>query len=275
MNNRGVSMENWRKAIEDVITPTTGRWGMAVAHLGTDRELAWNRDDQFPAASLIKVPIMYEIMRQAAEGNLSLEERLTATDRDKTGGAGILKELNDGLSLTIRELVTLMIIISDNTATNMLIDFIGMDAVNRTMNGLGLSSTVLRRRMMDDAAARTGRENLTSAADMAHLLQVLYVGRKLPLEYHDLMLDILKRQQVRDKLPFYLPEETVVAHKTGTLAGVEHDAGILYLPGGDYLAVVLMADLAYNQEGIMTIAHVGRIIYELARQDKNLTARED
>lgn len=268
-------MEIWRKAIEDVITPTAGRWGMVVAHLGTNREVAWNQDEQFPAASLIKVPIMYEIMRQAAEGNLCLAERLTAKDRDKTDGAGILKELNDGLSLTIRELVTLMIIISDNTATNMLIDFIGMDAVNRTMNDLGLSSTVLRRMMMDDAAARAGRENLTSAADMTNLFRVLYMGRKLPLEYHDMMLDILKRQQVRDKLPFYLPEEMVVAHKTGTLAGVEHDAGILYLPDGDYLAVVLMAGLATNQEGILTIAHAGRIIYELVRQDKNLTARRD
>jgi beta-lactamase class A len=187
------------------------------------------------------------------------------TKKVQTGGAGILKELRSGITMTVRELVTLMIILSDNTATNMLIDLIGMDAVNKTMTGLGLKSTVLRRRMMDFAAAQTGQENTTSAADLTLLFTVINDSLGLPPAYGALMLDILTRQQVQDKLPFYLPPETVLAHKTGTLAGVEHDGGILFVPGGPYIICILTADLVTNVQGLQLVANIGKTIYEHLR----------
>lgn len=255
-------MENLRIKIENVLALYTGRWGIVFINQSTGERLEINQDMVFPAASMIKVPIMFEIMRRAAEGGLSLDDTLKVTDEYKTGGAGILQELRSGLTMTVRELVTLMIVLSDNTATNMLIDLVGMEAVNQTMVGLGLKSTVLRRRMMDFDAARAGLENETCAADLACLFEHIYSVSSLPRENGAMMLDILKRQQIRDKLPFYLPCETVLAHKTGTLSGVEHDAGILLLPGSSYIVCVLTADLAANYQGIQLVASIGNAVYK-------------
>jgi beta-lactamase class A len=255
-------MEELHRKIEDILADYTGRWGMVIMNQATGDRLELNPQMEFPAASMIKVPIMYEIMRQVVAGRLSLDESLIVTNKLQTGGAGILKELRSGITMTVRELVTLMIILSDNTATNMLIDLAGMDAVNKTMTDLGLKSTVLRRRMMDFAAAQAGHENITSAGDLALLFAAIYDSRGLPPAYGALMLDILTRQQIQDKLPFYLPQEITLAHKTGTLPGVEHDGGILFLPGGPYIICILTADLVTNVQGLQLVANIGKTIYE-------------
>jgi beta-lactamase class A len=256
------TMDKLQRKIEEILAGYTGRWGIVIVNQSTGAKWELNPAMTFPAASMIKVPIMYELMRQAAAGKLSLDESLIVTNAVRVGGAGILKELRPDISMTIRELVTLMIILSDNTATNMLIDLVGMNAVNATMTVLGLRSTVLRRRMMDFEAARAGQENKTCAADLARLFALIQQDGILPQTYSSLMLDILTRQQVRDKLPFYLPEETVIANKTGTLPGVEHDAGILFLPGGPYLICVLTAGLAANYQGLQLVAQIGKAVYE-------------
>lgn len=255
-------MEDLRKKIEQVLLGYTGRWGIVVRNHATGQNLELNSHMVFPSASMIKIPIMYEIMRQAAAGLLNLDEPLIVKDEFRTGGAGILKELRPGISMTIRELVTLMIIVSDNIATNMLIQLLSMDQINSTMKDLGLQSTVLRRKMMDFAAARTGKENETSATDLTLLFAAIYDHVGLPPNYGALMLDILKRQQIKDKLPFYWPEETMIAHKTGTLPEVEHDGGILFLPGGPYIICILTADLAANVQGLQMVANLGKVIYE-------------
>jgi beta-lactamase class A len=256
-------MKELRRKIEDILTAYSGRWGIVIINQSTGDRLELNPGIVFPAASMIKVPIMYEIMRQAAAGIISLDQSLVVTSSIRTDGAGILKELRPDITMTIRELVTLMIILSDNTATNMLIDLVGMDTINKTITDLGLRSTVLRRRMMDFDAARVGKENTTSAADLARIFAGIYTNSLgLPQEYGALMLDILTRQQIRDKLPFYLPEEIVIANKTGTLPGVEHDAGILFLPGAPYIISVLTGDLAANYQGIQLIACIGKAVYE-------------
>lgn len=255
-------MKNLRYKIESTLSLYPCRYSVIIKNLADGGKLELCPDTVFPAASMIKVPIMYEIMRQAASGKRSLDEMLMISDDVRVDGAGVLNELRPNLPLTVRELVTLMIVISDNTATNRLIDWIGMDAVNRTMSDLGLRSTVLKRRMMDFTAARAGNENLTCAADLERLFSFIADSRDLSPEYSRLMLDILSRQQVQDKLPFYWPEEIRLAHKTGTLPGVEHDAGILYLPGGPYFLCVMLGNLAANYQGLRLGAELGKVIYE-------------
>lgn len=255
-------MELLRQKIEDLLRDYTGRWGMVIVDQSTHQRLELNPSMIFPAASMIKVPIMYEIMRQAAAGLIDLEESLVVDGSARVGGAGILQELRPDITMTVRELVTLMIILSDNTATNLLINLIGMEAVNKTMLELGLQSTVLRRQMMDFEAAKRGLENETCATDLIILFDIIEKKLHLPKEYGELMLAILKRQQVRDKLPFYLPETTLIAHKTGTLDGAEHDGGILFLPQGSYLICILTADLQENYQGLQLVANLGKIIYD-------------
>jgi len=255
-------MEVLRQKIETLLASYTGRWGIVIINQSNGDKLEINPDMVFPSASMIKVPIMYEVMTQVAAGIIDLNASYVVRSDVCVGGAGILQELRPDITMTVRELVTLMIVLSDNTATNILIDLVGMGAVNATMTDLGLKSTVLRRQMMDFDAARAGKENDTSASDIALLFEIIESRLQLPREYSTLMLDILKRQQVRDKLPFYLPEETVLANKTGTLAGVEHDGGILFLPSGSYIISILTADLELNYQGLQLVASIGKMIYD-------------
>jgi beta-lactamase class A len=156
-----------------------------------------------------------------------------------------------------------MIVLSDNTATNMLIERFGMETINTTIKNLGLHATVLRRKMMDFASAKAGNENLTTAAEMAFLFKGLADNNLgLSPQYNELMLDILKRQQTKDKLPFYLPEDIVLANKTGTLPGAEHDGGILYITGGPYIISIFTDGLAANYEGLQLVAKLGKMIYD-------------
>ena len=261
-------MERLVRQIHELLGQYVGRWGIAIIDQRAGECFTLNQHMIFPAASVIKVPVMVTIFQQAASGMLALDERVTVTSESLAGGAGILKELQPGHSLTIFELVTLMIILSDNTATNLLINRVTMEAVNTAMTELGLQSTVLQRLMMDFAAAAAGKENYTSAADQARLFQAIagnVPGITLPGS--EAMLAILKRQQVRDKLPFYLPEDTVLAHKTGTLPGVEHDGGILYGSAGSCVVCVLTADLKANYEGLQLVAKIGKYVYDYLEEN--------
>lgn len=255
-------MNGLLEKINTTLAAYQGSWGLSLVNAANGNQLTINPDKPFAAASMIKVPIMWEIMQQASQGLLCLEERLTVKKESLVGGAGIIKELDTLRSFTIKELVTLMIILSDNTATNVLIERIGMAPVSQAMQKLGLQQTVLRRQMMDFAAAESGLENTTTAEDMVKLFIAIYQAKSISKPYADLMLDILSRQQVRDKLPFYLPEGIVIANKTGTLDLVEHDGGILFLPGGPYILCVLTAELAANYLGLQLVAELGKIIYE-------------
>lgn len=255
-------MKQLQTRLEAILAQSTGRFGLVIVKASTQETIAINPDAVFPSASMIKVPIMLEVMRRAASGNLSLDTLIPVTREVKVDG-GILQELRTGLPLTVRELVTLMIIVSDNTATNMLIELIGMEAVNDTMKHFGANSTLLRRKMMDFAAAKNGRENLTTAADMALLFEGLAKNSLgFATDYNKLMLDILKRQQIEDKLRFYLPAGIELAHKTGTLPGAEHDGGILYLPGGPYIISIFTDQLSSNQQGLRLVAKLGKCIYD-------------
>lgn len=255
-------MKLLRQRIEEITDKSPIRWGIVINRPATGQRLELNPSAVFPAASMIKVPIMYEVMRQAAAGILSLEDTVTVTRQAQAGGAGILAELRPGLALTVQELTTLMIVISDNTATNLLIDLAGMPAINTSLHNLGLHSTSLKRKMMDFPAARSGNENTTSAADMAALFGLIHAQACLPPHYCQLMLDILSRQQVRDKIPFYLPEEFRLAHKTGTLPGVEHDGGILFFPDDPCIVTILADNLDTNHQGLQLIAGIGKRIYD-------------
>jgi beta-lactamase class A len=155
-----------------------------------------------------------------------------------------------------------MIIISDNMATNILINLLGMDNVNSAIMNLGLPNTKLQRKMMDSQAAREGRENLITALDFANILELIYKGENVNKFFSDKMLDILKRQQVRGRLDLYLPEELVIAHKTGDLDNLEHDGGIVYLPNKEYIICVLTNKTESNKVGREIIGNISKMVYD-------------
>lgn len=258
-----------RETISSLIRQAPGRVGLVVRDLATGEELAWAPDELFPAASVIKVPVLVEALRQVVEGRLELDGRVPVRPEDRVGGTGILKELTSVSELSLRDLLTLMIVVSDNTAANVCIDRVGMQAVNQTMASLGLARTQLRRKMMDFEARQRGIDNWITAADAARLLELVATKAVLTAPMCDLAIDILSRQQVRDRLPRLLPAEVRVAHKTGELPGVRHDVGILFLPQGPVVVSALTADFSTpasqglsGGEGAELIARIGRIVYD-------------
>jgi len=164
------------------------------------------------------------------------------------------------------ELIELMIIESDNIATNLLIDLLGMEPINARIRSLGCSETILRRRMMDFAAAETGQENLTSARDVICLLSRLYNANCVSAKADAAMCSILGRQTDRCKIPLLLPSNTICQHKTGELPGAEHDAGIVRTSNGDYLIAIMSDDLPDPEHGRQVIAQLSRIIYDWHEQ---------
>lgn len=212
-------------------------------------------DDVFPAASLAKLPIAVELMRRADLGQFDMGERFDTASEPRVGGAGVLDFLDPSTQLTLRELCMLMLIVSDNTASNFILDLVGMGEVNETMSRLNLTHTKLARRFMDAAARASGRDNVTSAGDMLALLSLIR-GNALPGGRR--LREMLGAQQSFSELvEGWLPPTASLAHKDGTLDGVVHDAGILSGPGGVAMYCVLTAE---QQDVPAARSAVGRIV---------------
>lgn len=253
------------KEVFSLLAGLQGRAAVYLEDIEAGEVFTVNPERVFPAASTIKVLILAALYAAAEAGIFSLDEEVAIASGNRVSGSGVLCELSPSLKLTVRDLATLMIIQSDNTATNQLIDLVGMECVNGLGRALGLKHTVLQRKMMDFAAARAGRDNLTSAGDLGRLLRLLHQGRVVSPAASAAMLATLKRQQIRDKLPALLPETAVIAHKTGDLPGLEHDAGIFYLPGKTYVLVVLTDSLTKNADGVECIARISHAVYRALR----------
>ena len=232
----------------------------AVILKSPKKDFSFNGGELFPAASLIKLPILWELYRRFQLGESQPDEKAILRQRVKVDGCGILKELHDGLEVTLRDLATLMIVLSDNTATNMLIEKLGMDSINATCEKLGMKNTVLSRIMMDYEAAKRGRDNLTTPEDMALFFQRLLDGDELGEPFRKEMTDILLRQQCNNKIPASLPADTPFAHKTGEVPGAEHDCGILFPQDKPAVIIVMTKDLKDNAKGIEFHKELGRLI---------------
>ena len=262
-----------RTKIEGLVSAAPGRIGLVIKDLVTGDLLQWSADERFPSASLIKIPILVEALRQAQSDPLMLEERVPIYPETRAEGSGILKELPSVESASLLDLLTLMIIVSDNTATNLCIERLGMAAVNDTIATLGLKTTVLQRRMMDIAARDRGLDNFTSAADIAHILELLATGKFLTRERCAQAIGIMERQQLNDRIPRLLPPEVKVAHKTGALPGLCHDAGILQWESHEIIVAALTQGFPEPEAGLVDqaagilIARIGRMVYEAAAKN--------
>ena len=204
-----------------------GEVSVYAKDLITAEEWAYQPDIPLVAASVIKLPILMEAFRQTRDGLINMDEVFAIRPEQKMPGCGALTRLRDGLEVTLHDLCALMVILSDNTATNILIDRLRMDHINETIRLLGLKKTKLRRRLFDAEASARGIQNTITAREMGLLLEKLYGGSCVSPEADAEMLSILSEQQLNGKIPFFLPE-IKIAHKTGEDNGITHDVGILY-----------------------------------------------
>ena len=206
-----------------------GDTGVYVKNLVT--AASWARGEHTPvcAASVIKIPVMITVFRLAQEGKLSLQELHALEDWERLPSCGTLKAMHTGIEMTLLDLTKLMIIVSDNAATNILIRRVGMDAVNETLKAYGCRNSVLRRVLFDSEASKQGIQNDITAYDMGLLLEKLYRGEIVSAEASRAMIDILLDQRLNGKLPFFIASHGIeAAHKTGEDDGISHDVGILY-----------------------------------------------
>jgi beta-lactamase class A len=265
--------------LTEIATSHTGRLGVVARDLGSGHEVLLNADEVFPTASVIKLPLLVELMRQADHGTVSLKERVELREADLRGGSGILKVLEPGLAPTLRDVATLMIVLSDNTATNLIIDAVGgVEAVNRTMDQLGLSTIKLHNRVdfqvVGDDVRRLGE---SSPRDMCALVEGIARRTLISPQVSEGVEKVLAGQQYLDQVPRYmtvmpyaaefgLVPEVSVANKTGFFTGTRADAGIIrYRNGGGFAYAVFnheSADETFlpEAEGSVVAGLVGRAI---------------
>lgn len=227
------------RTIDSIIDEADGSWHVAVRRSG--RTLyAHDAESRVPAASTIKVAILLSALRSVAAGQARLDQpvRLPA---DRVGGSGVLRLVPGIDTVSLRDLLMLMIVVSDNTATNAAIELIGLEEVNATLAMAGADRTVLARLMMDTESVAAGRDNLTSAADQVLLVESLIeYGRLLPDSLTTLARTILREQQFGAGLPALLPAAQPVLHKTGELDGICHDVGAVELADGSELVLAVL-----------------------------------
>ncbi len=236
--------------------------GLIIKDLYTGWEIKINENKLFPSASMVKVPIMASYALASSRGKVDLSRSITLKNRNKALGSGILKDYAPGTQFNIDDLIEIMVTQSDNTAANMLIEYLGFDSLNNYFKQLGLNNTNLSRKMMDFRKRRAGIENFTSARDLAYLLEEIYNNKLVNRDFSQKCLTILKRQKIRDRIPAKLPLNTLVAHKTGLERGICHDAGIVFTPGGDFIVCVLTKhDYKFARPAKKFISNIARDVY--------------
>lgn len=242
----------FEKRIQDIASRVDGVVGYEIVDLTSNDRIAHLEKDTFPTASAIKLAIVYELFKQVEEQTIKLDETIVLDRRKAVGGTGVLVHMGTP-TLSIKDYATLMVTLSDNTATNVLIDRLGMDAIARRMQSLGLPGTKLRRRMMDTAAARRGDENVSTPAELSALLQKL---NTMPAA-----IELLKLPK-ENRLRRGLPDGVQAADKSGELDGVRVDAGIVFVKNRPYVFSVMTTFLKDESEGERAIVEMSRAAYE-------------
>ena len=244
------------RKLQAIVDSLDGVLGYAALDLTTGEEIGRLERQPFPTASTIKLAILYELFRLAGEGRLDLDTPAPLDRAHVVGGDGVLKSLGTP-ALSFRDHATLMIVLSDNTATNVLIDRLGFAAVASRMEALGASTLRLRRRMMDGAAAARGEENVASPRDIVRLLRALHTGEGLTPSAAAGAIQILEAG-TSGWLRRGVPPGVAVLNKLGTLEGVRVDAAIVRAAHRPYAIAVMTTYLKDDAEGERAIAEVSR-----------------
>jgi beta-lactamase class A len=261
--NRDLLRRKLAAEMEKIAVSHDGVMGVAIKDLTTGEEILINDQLTFPTGSSIKIPILIELHKQAAEGKYRLTDQRWVEKKDQVGGSGVIVNFGDHASqLSLSDLAMLMIVLSDNTATNMLIDQVGMANVNRTLDELGLKQVRLRRKMIDQAASARGDENTATPREAAALMEKLFRGQVVNRQLSDGALKILKIRK-SSPIPRLLPASVEIANKPGGVEGVACDWAVVYVPNRPYAIAVMTNYNGPNGEAAdEAIAKVSKLAYD-------------
>ncbi|HEY6249049.1 MAG TPA: serine hydrolase, partial [Candidatus Angelobacter sp.] len=254
----------WQKLQEQIRAADQqldGVLAVAVKDLTSQEEFFINPDEIMPQASSIKITVLAQLYLQAQQGKLKLTDEYVVRKEDLVPGSDIMLGLTPGKTrLTLRDLATMMVAVSDNSATNVLIDRVGLENVNSMLESLGLHGTRLRRKMMDLKAASEGRENVSTPREMMTLLETIYRGKLLNKEITDDLLKVLSTHKESSLLQG-LPDDAVAASKPGELEAVRNDSGIVFVKNRPYILCVMTAYLKDEKEGAAAIRKISALAY--------------
>jgi beta-lactamase class A len=244
------------KSILDVDRSLDGVMGVAVIDLVDGHKYSLHANDVYPQASSIKICVLAELYRQAQQGKLKLTDMYTVNAADLVQDSDIMGGLTPGVTqITLRDLATMMVAVSDNSAANVLIDRVGMENVNAFLSAQGLRDTRLRRKMMDLKAAGEGRENISTPNEMAKLLQSLYQGKILNKEMTSDFFKVLATHK-DSWIPRNLPDDLKIADKPGALEGVRNDSGVIFVDKRPYILCVMTTYLRRERDGEEAISNI-------------------
>ena len=260
MGNKTSLNTEFKKLLKDFLKIRGGIVAVAFKDLVTGEVFLHNGGRVFPAASLIKIPILMEFFRQVHEESLNPGERVELSPGQKVGGCGVLTLMAPGLRPTLMDIAVLMITVSDNTATNVLIDRLGMKKINRFLKSQGLEKTCLHRRLMIKPNTKI-QKNFMTAGEIMTLLSRLYYREILPDGPTEKIIGIMSGQQHIEKLPRRLPRDLKIAHKPGEIGGVCHDAGIVFCPEHPYILCVFTEGLKTAPDGDEIIGGISHALY--------------
>lgn len=268
-----------QQQLETLAADFPGTAGIAARNLATGAEVRVNADLSFPTASMIKIMVLFELIRQCARGQAQLWERVTLRKADRTLGSGLLLDFDEGANLTLRDLAVMMMAISDNTATNVLIDRLGKHAINAACREAGMARTELRNKI-DFDLIRQSNDNLavTVPQDFCDFLTALRRNELLPEPHVEQMLGIMRIQKYIEPLRKYLPfdpyafefgkpQEIWVASKTGGLQSCRCEGGLIHTPNAEWAIVVMCRDFgdavsAADNKGSAFISHTSKAVFD-------------
>jgi len=251
------------KSILDVDRSLDGVIGVAIVDLTDGHKYLLHANDVFPQASSIKICVLAELYRQVQQGKLKLTDLYTVNAADLVQDSDIMGGLTPGVTrITLRDLATMMVAVSDNAATNVLIDRVGMDNVNAFLTAQGLRETHLRRKMMDLKAAAEGRENVSTPIEMMTLLQALYRGEILNQEMTKDFFKVLSTHK-DSWIPRDLPDDLKIADKPGALEGVRNDSGVIFVDKRPYVLCVMTTYLRRERDGEEAISNISLAVWRM------------
>lgn len=265
---------SFQQQLANEFSTVNGTFALAYKNLETGEEILINEKENFHAASTMKTPVLIEVYKQAAAEKFSLDDSMKVQrhfksivddseyiiDKESDSDQEIYNEVGNNLSL--RNLLYRMIIKSSNLATNMVIEKVGAKNVNQTMREMGAKDIMVLRGVEDIKAYEKKLNNTTTAYDQLLIYTALAKGKAVNKKASDEMINILLDQHFNEIIPAKLPTGVKVAHKTGSITGIQHDAGIVYLPNGKkYVLVLLSKNLENKDDGIAVMANVSAMVY--------------
>ena len=269
------NIEKLTAEIKNKLDSAKGIYGLVYKDLQTGENIFYNEKENFHAASTMKTPVMIEVFKQAEEGSFSLDDSILVKNEFKSivDSSLYMMDISEdsgenlyqfiGGKKTIRQLVYDMITVSSNLATNILIDLVHAENVMRTMKEIGAENIKVLRGVEDIKAFEKGLNNTTDAFDLMLIFEKIATGEIISKKACSEMINILLNQEFNSRIPALLPSDVKVAHKTGSITGIEHDGGIVILPDGrKYILIILSKGIQGSKLKTNIQAEVSRMIYD-------------